>query len=69
MILDLLVSSSSVPELVGSEILTIRCLVCWNYLQLGIDPTSPPALDIINEKDEIEIEVIATAAKMEAITA
>lgn len=54
---------------VRGRILTIWTVVCWEYLQLGIDTTIPlPKEVIVSEKEKIEVQVVATAAKMEAIT-
>lgn len=47
--------------------------VCWNYLQLGIDPTSSPVeAEVVQEKgQDLEMQVTAidtTCAKMESLT-
>lgn len=48
--------------------------VCWNYLQLGIDPTEPEEAEALPEKGkDLEVEVNAvetvdtTCARMETL--
>jgi hypothetical protein len=43
--------------------------VCWNYLQLGVDPTVPVISETLTEKEKdlnVEVAIVDAAAELEA---